>query len=263
MKKIIIMLFSISLLLISTSCSGINVESKSNKTTLTVSAASSLSAVLGELGTLFEEENPDLELRFNFGASGTLKQQIEQGAPVDLFLSAAADKYEELVKDEYIHTGTNLVNNELVLITSKNAAWSGEYFRDLTSGQIHQLAIGTPGVVPAGTYAQQVLQSEGVWDHLQEKLILAKDVQQVLTYVETGNVEAGIVYKTDAMQSTQVKVVAKANPNYHEPIIYPVGVLKHSNHIKEALVFYEYLKSEEAEKLWSHYGFHLIKNDEK
>ena len=263
MKKIMIMMFSISLLFISTSCSSENAESKSNKTILTVSATSSLSEILDELGTIFEKENPNLELRFNFGASGTLKKQIEQGAPVDLFISAAADQYEELVKDDYIHIGTNLVNNELVLITSKNVKQNVMQFRDLSNEQIHQLAIGTPGVVPAGTYAQQVLQSEGIWDQLQEKMILAKDVQQVLTYVETGNVEAGIVYKTDAMQSKQVKVVAQANPTQHEPIIYPVGVLKQSNHKKEALVFYEYLKSEEAEKLWRHYGFGLIRNDKK
>ena len=263
MKKIIIMLFCSSLLLISTSCSSKEAESKSHHTTLTISAASSLSMVLGELGTLFEDKNPDIELRFNFGASGALQQQIKQGAPVDLFISAAADKYDELVKGEYIHIGTNLVNNELVLITSKNAKRNVMHFRDLASEQIQKLAIGTPGVVPAGTYAQQVLESEGIWDSLQKKMILSKDVQQVLTYVETGNVEAGIVYKTDAMHSDQVKIVAKANPTHHEPIIYPVGVLEDSKHKKEALLFYEYLNSEETEPLWHQYGFDRIMNDKK
>lgn len=263
MNKIMMVLFTFSLLLVGTSCSSENAESKSDKTTLTISAASSLREVLDEIGKLFQEKNPDIDLRFNFGASGTLKQQIEQGAPVDLFISAAVDKYEELVEGEYIHVGTNLVNNEIVLITSKNANWNGQDFRDLINEDIHKIAIGTPGVVPAGTYAQQVLQSDGVWDQLQEKMILAKDVQQVLTYVETENVEAGIVYKTDANLSDQVKVIAKANPSSHELISYPVGVLNNSNHKKEALLLFEYLKSEEAEKLWKRFGFGMIKNDKK
>ena len=254
MKKIMSVLFTFSILIVGTACAGERAESKSNKTTLTVSAASSLREVLDEISKSFQEEYPDIELRFNFGASGTLKQQIEQGAPVDLFISAAADKYEELDKQKLIYEGTSLVDNELVLITAKNADWNGQHFRDLISEDIHKLAIGTPEVVPAGTYAEQVLQSEGVWEQLQEKMILAKDVQQVLTYVETGNVDAGIVYKTDALLSDQVKVVAKADPDSHEPITYPVGVLTSSKHKKEALLFYDYLKSEEAEKLWIQFG---------
>ena len=256
-------LFTFSLLLITTSCSSKDAEGKSNSTTLTVSAASSLREVLDAIGKLFHEAHPNIELRFNFGASGTLKQQIEQGAPVDVFISAAADKYEELEKQKLIHKGTSLVNNELVLITSKNAKWNGQDFRDLTSEGISKIAIGTPEVVPAGTYAQQVLQYEAVWDQLQEKLILAKDVQQVLTYVETGNVDAGIVYKTDALLSDKVKAVAKADPASHEPINYPAGVLNNSNHNKEALLFYEFIKSEESEKLWNQFGFNMIKNDGK
>ena len=263
MKKIMMALFTVLLLVIVTSCSSEDAEGKSHKTTLTVSAASSLREVLDDIGKLFQEAHPKIELRFNFGASGTLKQQIEQGAPVDLFISAAADKYEELEKQKLIHKGTSLVNNELVLITSKNAKWSGKYFRDLTREDIRKIAIGTPEIVPAGTYAQQVLHKEGIWDQLQEKLIFAKDVQQVLTYVETGNVDAGIVYKTDALLSDQVKIVAKADPASHKPITYPIGVLNSSNHKKEALLFYEFIKSEEAEKLWSQFGFSMIKNDGK
>lgn len=263
MKKIMMALFTFSLLLVGTSCSSEHAESKSNKTILTVSAASSLREVLDEIGKLFQEANPDIELRFNFGASGTLKQQIEQGAPVDIYVSASVDKYEELEEQKFIHKGTSLVSNELVLITSKNAEWNGQHFRDLASADISKIAIGTPGVVPAGTYARQVLQYEGVWDQLQEKIVLAKDVHQVLTYVETGNVDAGIVYKTDALLSDKVKVVAKADPASHEPISYPVGVLINSNHKKEALLFYEYVKSEAAEKQWGLFGFDMIKNAEK
>jgi len=259
MKKIMLGMFIMSFLIVGTACSSEHVESRSNKTILTVSAASSLREVLDEIGKTFQEANPDIELRFNFGASGALKQQIEQGAPIDLYISASEDTYAELVDRDFIHIGASLVSNELVIITSKDAEYDLQHFSDLTNKDIEKLAMGTPITVPAGIYGQQALQYEGVWEQLQEKLVFAKDVRQVLTYVETGNAQAGIVYKTDVMSSDKVKVVVKADPKSHNPIKYPVGILDSTNYKTEALLFFEYLKSDKAEEIWKQFGFDVIK----
>lgn len=259
MKKIIIALFIFFLLLVGTACSSENGGSKSNKTILTVSAASSLREVLEQIGKKFQEANPDIELLFNFGASGALKQQIEQGVPVDLYISASEDTYAELVDRDFIQIGASLVSNELVIITPQNAEFDLQHFSDLTNKDIEKLAIGTPNVVPAGTYAQQALQYDGVWEQLQEKIVFAKDVRQVLTYVETENVQAGIVYKTDALISDKVKIAVKADPKSHDLIKYPVGILDSSNHKEESLLFFEYLKSYETAELWRQFGFDVIK----
>jgi len=248
-----------SFLIVGTACSSEHAESESNQAILTVSAASSLREVLEEIGKLFQKENPEIELRFNFGASGALKQQIEQGAPVDLYISASQDTYGELVGSDLIHIGASLVSNELVIITSNNAEFDLERFSELTNKEIDKLAMGTPIVVPAGTYAQQVLQYEGIWEQLQEKLVFSKDVRQVLTYVETENAQAGIVYKTDAMLSDKVKIVLKVDSKSHDAIKYPVGILGSTNHKTEALLYFEYLKSGEAEEIWKQFGFDMIK----
>ena len=251
MNKGIFVALIICFLIVTGGCS--NGEKKD--TTLTVSAASSLKDVLEEIGRLFQKDYPHIEVRFNFGASGALKQQIEQGAPVDLFFSASVDHFEELEKSDFIHSGSNVVSNELVLITSKQADIELDDFIDLSNKEIERIAIGTPSVVPAGTYAQQALQYDHAWEDIQTKIVYAKDVRQVLTYVETENVQAGIVYKTDALSSERVKVIAIADAISHEPITYPIGILRSSKSIEEAKIFSEYLKRDEIKELWQQFGF--------
>lgn len=259
MKKIMTAIFIISLVLVTAACSSETV-SKSGPAVLTISAASSLKEVLEEIGSEFQKEYPDIELRFNLGASGALKQQIEQGAPADLFISASPEKYAELVDRDYIHIGDSIVTNELVLITAKEASFEIEQLSDLTKNDIEKIAIGTPDVVPAGTYAEQALNHEGIYQMLSQKLVLAKDVRQVLRYVETENVQAGFVYKTDALTSEKVKIAATIDAESHAPIKYPAGILDRTEHKTEALLFFEFLKGEKAAKLWTEYGFDVVNN---
>ncbi|MDQ0220681.1 molybdate transport system substrate-binding protein [Peribacillus cavernae] len=232
-----------------------NTESK-EKVELTVSAAASLQDALTEIKENYEKKHTNIDLTFNFGSSGALKQQIEQGAPVDLFFSAAEDKFDELVQKDEIDTnqGVDLVGNELVLIVPKDSENTIADFTDLTT-QADKLAMGTPESVPAGKYAKQTLENLKLWDSLHNKVVYAKDVRQVLSYVETGNVNAGIVYKTDALISDKVKIVATADKSTHDPIIYPVGVIKDTKHSEEATEFYEYLQGKEALDLLKQYGF--------
>ncbi|MGG3449967.1 molybdate ABC transporter substrate-binding protein [Domibacillus aminovorans] len=224
---------------------------------LTVSAAASLKDAMTAIQSAYKKEHPEVELKFNYGASGALQQQISQGAPVDLFFSAAEDKFDQLVDSGDIakEDGVDLVGNELVLVVPKEEQSIIESFHDLAKEEVDKISIGTPESVPAGNYAKESLEKMDVWKNVESKVVYAKDVRQVLSYVETGNVGAGIVYKTDALISDKVNIIATADPGTHTPIIYPAGIIKDSKHYEETKDFYSYLQSDEAMKVFRDYGF--------
>ncbi|WP_251555132.1 molybdate ABC transporter substrate-binding protein [Neobacillus muris] len=230
-------------------------EAAEKQVELTVSAAASLQDALNEIKGSFEKEHPNVKINYNFGASGALQQQISQGAPADLFFSAAEDKFDQLVQDGLIDKtqGIDLVGNDLVLVVPKDSNKGIQSFEDLAKAD--QISIGTPEAVPAGQYAKQALEKMHVWNAVEGKVVYAKDVRQVLTYVETNNVDAGIVYKTDALISQKVKIAATADETSHDPIIYPLGVIKNSSHPKEAQLFYDYLQNDASMKTFEKFGF--------
>lgn len=269
-KKYNLLFFSMMILLLATSgCSTYEQPKKTEvkkkhvvsqeKVELTVSAAASLQDALTGIKADFEQEHPNIILNFNFGASGALQQQISQGAPVDLFFSAAKDKFQKLVQDGLIEkkNGTDLVGNDLVLVVPKGSNKGIKTFEDLTKAD--KVALGIPESVPAGQYGKETLDRLNVWKTIEGKIVYAKDVRQVLTYVETNNVEAGIVYKTDALTSQKVNIVATAKDNTHDPIIYPIGVIKNSTHHQEAKLFYDYLQNNKSMKAFEKYGFKGLK----
>nr|WP_256758054.1 molybdate ABC transporter substrate-binding protein [Cohnella sp. WQ 127256] len=230
-----------------------------SKTELLVSAAASLKDSLDEIEKKYEKLHPDIDLQFNLGSSGTLQKQIEQGAPADLFLSAGKKQMDALIDGKMISKSTTLLLNDLVLIVPNDSKSKFSSVKQLSDKAIKMIAIGQPESVPAGQYAKETLTARKVWDTLQDKLIFAKDVRQVLTYVETGNVEAGFVYRTDALTSNKVKIALKISPYAHKPIVYPAAVLKQSKHQKEADAFYEYLQSTEGKAVFVKFGFELPK----
>jgi len=233
-------------------------QSKSNKIVLTISAAASLKDALEVIQKQYEQEHPEVTLRFNFGASGSLQQQITQGAPVDLFFSAAEDKFDLLVVEGTIlvEDSIDLLSNELVLIVPKKSDIISSS-TDLSTASYDHIAIGTPETVPAGKYAKAALERMGIWSIIESKIVFAKDVRQVLSYVETGNVEAGIVYKTDALISDKVEITQAVDKSMHEPIIYPVGIVKSSKYYDQAKDFYHYLQLENTLKVFDEYGFNI------
>ncbi|MBP1994024.1 molybdate ABC transporter substrate-binding protein [Paenibacillus eucommiae] len=230
---------------------------------LTISAAASLTDSLKEIQTLYSEKYSHIKLNYNFGASGTLQQQIEQGAPADVFISAGRKQMQALVDKQLIDQAqqTNLLTNEFVLITALDAKSAIDKVEDLSKSEVTNVAIGQPESVPAGSYAKEVLTYYKLWDSLQSKLVLSKDVRQVLTYVETGNADAGFVYKTDALTSQKIKIALTVDPKSHKPIQYPIGLIKESKHSKEAQAFYDYLLSKEAQDVFVKYGFSLPGTD--
>jgi molybdate transport system substrate-binding protein len=232
------------------------------KADLTVSAAISLKDALDEAKQIYTTENPNVTIAVNYGASGSLQLQIEQGAPVDVFLSAAPKQMDALATKGLLLEGTrkDLLRNEVVLIVPKDSSLAISSFQDLTRADVKQVALGEPVTVPAGQYAKEVLTSLGIYDAVNSKAILGKDVRQVLTYVETGNVDAGIVYATDAMSSTKVKVVATAPAKSHAPVIYPAAVIKASKNPAAARAFLDFLAGPRGQAIFQKHGFALASN---
>ncbi|MDQ8734648.1 molybdate ABC transporter substrate-binding protein [Paenibacillus sp. LHD-38] len=224
---------------------------------LTISAAASMTDALTEIQKTYEANNQNIKLSFNFGASGALQQQIEQGAPADLFLSAAVKNMTALVDKQLIDANqqVNLLNNELVVVVPADGKTPIENVTDLTKTEVKTVAIGIPESVPAGNYAKEALTNAKLWDALQAKSVQAKDVRQVLQYVETGNADAGFVYKTDALTTDKVKVAFTVDSAAYKTIQYPIGIVKATKHSQEAEDFYTYLQSQEALDVFVKYGF--------
>lgn len=233
---------------------------RKNSPEILVSAAASLNDSLTEIRALYNQQNPQVKVTLNFGGSGTLQQQIEQGAPADVFISAGKAQFEALIEKKLLieESSINLVGNELVLITQKDNN-DLQSVQDLSKPSVKQIGIGTPESVPAGKYAQESLTALKLWDSLNPKFIQAKDVTQVLNYVETGNVEAGIVYQSDAQTSTQVKVVEVLPSSSHEPILYPAGIVTATKNQEAAQEFLTFLQSSEAQDIFVKYGFQAMK----
>lgn len=261
-KKIIPWLVVFSIFLVSSCSTTNNTEKKSkpSQVEITISAAASLKDALMEIKTEFQRENKQIIPLFNLGGSGALQQQIIQGAPVDVFISASKDQFDALTAKDLIDSKehVDLLSNQLVLITNKNNKGLINKFEDLDKNEIHKVAIGTPESVPAGMYAKQALKKYQIWESLQPKLVQTKDVRQVLTYVETQSVDAGIVYKTDVSISKLVKVVAISGEGFHDPIIYSAGVIHASKNKDAAIHFYEYLQSNTAQEIFKKYGFTVL-----
>ena len=225
------------------------------RVTLTLSAAASLQEALSEVETAYKQSHATVDFRNNFGSSNTLARQIDQGAPADVFLSAAAKPMDELEQKGLLAAGTrrNLLRNSLVLIAPRDSQL--REFQGLADRSIRVIALGDPASVPAGQYGRQTLVSLGLWERLNAKLVLGKDVRQVLSYVETGNADAGLVYATDALTSAKVRVVAAAPESAHEPIVYPVAVVKGSHSEEAARRFVEDLASPVAQAIFKKHGF--------
>lgn len=228
---------------------------------LLVSAAASLQNALEELDplveSLVEPANSGMMVNYNFGASGALQQQIEQGAPADLFLSAANKQMQALADQGLILAETRrvLLTNQLVLVVPADSTLNLTGFRELAQNNVQKIAVGEPGSVPAGQYAEQVLRSLEIFDPVKPKLVYANSVRGVLSAVESGNVDAGIVYATDAKLSAQVRQVAIAAARLHDPILYPVAVLKNSKNPQAARRYIEFLAGQQATELFKKYGF--------
>lgn len=230
------------------------------KVELLVSAAASMTDVLGELATMYKDVEPNTNLIFTFGSSGALQAQIEEGAPVDIFMSAAQKQMKALEEKDLLVNDTieTLLVNKVVLITPKDGQVEIKSFDDLTTNdKVEKIALGDPSNVPVGQYSEEIFTSLNILDKVTAKAIYGSDVRTVLTWVENGEVDCGVVYATDAMSSDQVTIVSEAPEGSHKEVTYPVAVVKTTKHIDEAKAFLAFVQTEEAAKVFEKYGFSM------
>lgn len=226
-----------------------------------VSAAASLREALQEAGQAFQTQHPGAKVAFNFGASGALASQIEQGAPVDAFASANQEHLDRLARQGLLldQTRRDFTANALVLIQPGHGPALAQP-GDLLGSQVRRLALGDPATVPAGQYARQALTSLGLWEALRPKLVLAADVRQVREYVLRGEVDAGLVFASDmarrpGAEPLPARVALTLDPGLHDPILYPAAVLKGSRQPREAAAFLDFLVSPAGQAILARWGF--------
>lgn len=227
---------------------------------LTVHAAASLTDALKELAPAYEKTSGD-KLFFNFGASSALARQIQEGAPGDVFFSADEAKMDTLDKAGLIAPGTreNLLGNSLVIVEPSDSALVIGSAADLAKPEIKKIAVGEPSTVPAGVYTKEYLTKLGLWDKLLPKMTPTENVRAALAAVESGNVEAGTVYKTDALISKKVKIAYEVPAAEGPKIVYPAAALKESKSPAQARKFLTFLGGGESRAVFQKYGFTLIK----
>jgi molybdate transport system substrate-binding protein len=240
----------------------INLSSAEPAKEITVSAAISLKNAFEEIGKIVEEKHPGTKVRFNYGASGNLARQIEAGAPVDVFASAAQKDMDDIDQKGLITPGTrmNFAGNSVVLVKSSMSQIRMELFEDLRKAEVKKIVIANPKSVPAGRYAEEVLKYFNLREAVKDKLVFAEHVRQALDYVARNEVDAAMVYSTDGMiRPKEVRIITKAPDNSHQPIVYPIGIVKGSKNQSLAREFITLVLSTEGKNLLRKYGFETVK----
>lgn len=224
-----------------------------------VSAAASLSDALKEIHTAFTKES-GIKVELNLGASSMLARQIEAGAPADVFISADLAKMNDLESKGLLLPGTreNQLSNSLVVVVPVDSPLKITSVKDLTASTITKIATGDPKAVPVGVYAKAYLEKAGCWNAIEPKILATENVRAALAAVESGNIEAGIVYKTDAAISTKVKVACELPAMEDLKITYPMAGLKGSTQPKLATRYLEYLDTPASQAIFVKFGFIVL-----
>lgn len=233
-------------------------KTKDETVELNVSAAASLKEAMIDLEKEFKTTNPNITLITNFGSSGSLQQQIEQGAPCDVFISAGKSQMKSLNEKELLLDSSNkdLVKNDLVLIAPKDTKITS--ISDLTTGKVKKIAVGEPSSVPAGKYADEVFAKLSIKSAIQDKIVSAKDVKEVLAWTTSGNADVGFVYLSDTVNNNSIKIIQQIPSDLHSPIIYPVGIIKSSTKADTAKTFEDFLFTDKAQEIFKKYGYNSI-----
>ena len=217
-----------------------------------LSVAASLKEVINELTASFAGTHQGVKFLKNYGGSGALAKQIENGAPADIFISANPEWMEYLKNKKLADTGSisTFAYNILVFAGIDGKASS---MQDLP--KLEKIAIGSPKSVPAGEYAMEALRKADIDKQLERKLVMAKDVCECLMYAERGEVDGAFVYQTDALQAKQARILFIVPRDLYSRVTYPMGLTVAGAKNGEARVFYRFLQSEEAGRVLRKYGF--------
>ncbi len=254
MKKIVILLTSLIFVL---SCSNQKESEKKEPVTLTISAAASLKTSLDEIAENYRKENPDVTLNINYGGSGALEKQIIGGADADIFISAAKKNMDNLEKENLIikETRKDLLKNSLVLIAPDAQKDKIKSVQDLKN--VGKVALGEENSVPAGKYGKQALEKLNLWKDIESKAVYQKDVTAVLNIVELGEVDAGIVYMTDAKKLKKGFIVEQFASDLHDPVVYPAAIVSSTKNKAQAEQFLKYLEDTKSKEIFKKNGFKL------
>ena len=227
---------------------------------VTVFAAASLTDALKEIGASYEKQSGD-KIAFNFGASSLLARQIEEGAPADIFFSADEAKMDGLAAKDLVlkETRKSRLSNSLVIVTSADSDLPIKSPADLADKKVRRIALADPKAVPAGVYSKAFLEKEKLWPTVESKVVPVDNVRAALAAVESGNIEVGMVFKTDAALSKKVKVACEIPGDRGPKISYPVAVLKNAKQVESAKNFVDYLNSDAAAKIFEKYGFIVLR----
>lgn len=227
------------------------------KVELTILAAASLTDVCNEMKEVYEAEHEKVTLTFSYGGSGALQAQIEEGAPADIFISAAEKQMTALDGQGLMDPDTiiNLLENKVVLIVPKDSTAGITSFEDVVTDKTAMIGLGEPGSVPVGQYSEEIFTTLGILDEVKAKANYGSDVRTVLSWVESASVDCGVVYATDAYTSDRITIVCEAPKDSCKKVIYPAGVVRASKNEKAAAEFMEYLQSGAAMELFEKYGF--------
>jgi len=231
-------------------------EPAAEPATILLAAAASLKNCMdNELIPMFKEKNQNITVNATYDSSGKLQTQIEEGAEVDVFMSAAMKQMNALDEKGLMAENSivKLLENKIVLIAPKGSDKGMSTFEDILKADT--IAVGDPASVPAGQYAKEAFENLKIWDQVSAKASLGTNVTEVLNWVAEGSADAGVVYATDAASNENVEILAEAPEGSVAKVIYPVGVVKASANQEAAKAFVEFLQSEEALKVFEKYGF--------
>ena len=219
-----------------------------------VFAAASLADALQEIGSEYEASS-GARVAFSFGGSQTLAQQVAGGAPADIVIAAGENPMQFLIDKNLVRSEPiDLLTNRLVVAVQRGAD-QPKTLQDLASPTFSRVAIAGPDLAPAGTYARQALKQLGLWEQLQEKMVFGPDVSATLAYVESGNVDAAIVYGTDARASSRVAVLDIVPADSYSPIVYPAALVHEAPNESAAKLFLEFLEGPQATRIFQNFGF--------
>ena len=234
-------------------------QSSARAEEIIMSAAASLTDVLKEISAGYQSKSKNT-VRFNFGPSSGLARQIEEGAPTDIFFSADLPQMEALQKKNLIEPRTqkNLLSNQLVIIVPADSKLAISSPKDLLKAEVKKIALAEPSSVPVGVYSSKYLTDEGLWEQVKRKIVPVQDVRATLASVESGNVEAGFGYKTDAAISNKVKIAYEVPIEKGPKITYPVAIVKESKKKDAARDFMNFMLSPASKALFKKFGFVVI-----
>ncbi|WP_315079458.1 molybdate ABC transporter substrate-binding protein [uncultured Clostridium sp.] len=233
-------------------------SNSSEKIELNISAAASLKEAMADIQEKFKSIEPNTDLVVNYGSSGSLQQQIEQGAPCDIFISAGQSQMKKLDEKNLLLESTkkDLVKNELVLIGPNSTTITS--IEDLKTDKVKKIAAGEPSSVPAGKYADETFNNLNIKSDIESKLVFAKDVKEVLAWSISGNTDVGFVYLSDALNNKDAKIIETISEESHSPITYPIAIIKNTSKQEASKQFEDFLFTDDAKNILEKYGYKSI-----